>query len=458
MNQTPQAPNRFSNWIRNSITARMIMIGFLILILLIPLNYTEDLISDRKYRQQDVVASINQQWGNEVLLYGPMLQVPYTVYTYKTIIKNDKETVEVSEDIEYLYLFPSVLDIEADATPQIKKRGIYETAVYDANIQVKGNFNLQEHSTEVDIDAKDIHWNKASVVLLTSNLKGIHNKLAIDIAGHAQPLKAQYHHRSGYEDNNYTSTDELFTVQTPAFSLTKQVKDTSLAFELNMGVYGSEQIRFTPIGKETTAHITSNWTTANFIGEYLPYNPDKIHKDGFSANWKVLEINRPFAQYFKGSIPNLDSHAFGVNFMIPIDQYLKSERAGKYGFLVIALTFLIFFLIQTRSKINMHPFQYLMIGIALVLFYTLLVAISEYSNFQIAYIIAGIAVITLISLYSISIFHNRQHPTFIALSLGVLYAFIFAIIQMESYALLVGSIGMFMILAAVMYFSRKIEW
>jgi inner membrane protein len=141
-----------------------------------------------------------------------------------------------------------------------------------------------------------------------------------------------------------------------------------------------------------------------------------------------------------------------------VDEYQQNERVSKYGFLVIGLTFLIFFLIQSISKINIHIFQYSMIGIALIMFYTLLISITEHSSFSLAYGISGIAVVALITLYSVSILKNKKFPMFIATSLSVLYAFIFVIIQMEDYALLAGSIGLFFILAAVMYFSRKIDW
>jgi inner membrane protein len=141
-----------------------------------------------------------------------------------------------------------------------------------------------------------------------------------------------------------------------------------------------------------------------------------------------------------------------------VDEYQQNERASKYGFLVIGLTFLIFFLIQSISKINIHIFQYSMIGIALIMFYTLLISITEHSSFSFAYLVAGASVIIMISLYSISILKDRKFPTFIGISLSVLYTFIYVIIQLEDYALLVGSIGLFLILAAVMYFSRKIEW
>jgi inner membrane protein len=217
-------------------------------------------------------------------------------------------------------------------------------------------------------------------------------------------------------------------------------------------------LRIIPIGEETKMNVKSEWTSPSFIGNYLPYNPNKQNDTGFDAKWKVLNINRGFAQNFVNELPNLEEFAFGVNLMVPVDQYQQSMRSAKYGFLVIALTFLIFFLFQSISKVNIHPFQYLMIGVALTMFYTLLISISEHSSFLLAYFIAGISVIGLISLYSKSILNKWKFTLFISSSLSILYTFIFVIIQLDNYALLVGSIGLFLILAAVMYASRKIEW
>ena len=214
-----------------------------------------------------------------------------------------------------------------------------------------------------------------------------------------------------------------------------------------------------PIAKTNSANIKSNWTSPKFSGYFLPNGDEKkTNANGFEANWKILEFNRPFAQSYFGVLPNLEKYAFGVDFIIPVDEYQKNERASKYGFLVIGLTFLIFFVIQSISKISIHIFNYTMIGLALIMFYTLLISITEHSNFLKAYVIAGISVVVMISLYSISLLKNRKFPLLIAFSLTALYTFIFVIIQLENYALLVGSIGLFLILGLIMYFSRKIDW
>ncbi len=235
--------------------------------------------------------------------------------------------------------------------------------------------------------------------------------------------------------------------------------DNTMSYSFKMAYNGSEGLQIIPIGKTTTLGMTSNWANPSFNGEFLPNDQTKtITKDGFSADWKVTHLNRAFSQQHIDLIPALDQYAFGTKFLIMVNEFQQSERSAKYGFLVIGLTFLLFFLIQTLSKINIHPFQYLMIGLALTMFYTLLISISEHSNFLKAYIIAGGSVITLITLYSKSVLKNRKFPLFIGASLTALYSFIFVIIQLENYALLVGSIGLFTILAIVMFVSRKIDW
>ncbi len=204
--------------------------------------------------------------------------------------------------------------------------------------------------------------------------------------------------------------------------------------------------------------MTSDWKDPSHIGNFITQDENATEDGGFEANWRILNTNRPFSQQFFSALPTLSEFAFGTKFIIQLDEYQKSDRAAKYGFLVIGLTFLVFFLIQTLSKINIHPFQYLMIGIALVMFYTLLISISEHSSFLKAYLIAGAAVIVMITLYSKSILKNWKFPVFIGVSLTALYGFIFVIIQLESYALLVGSVGLFLILGLVMFVSRKIDW
>ncbi len=451
--QSPQ-PNKFINWLKTSITARMIMVGFLILILLIPLSYINSLITERSFRQQDVVNEINDKWGNNVLLYGPILKLPYNTYSQTSTFNEKTKTYlkETQTHINYAYIFPESLDADVTVNSKTLNRGNFESAVFTTNMAFKGHF-IPTDLADKGIKTDAIIWDKASVIFKTSNLKGIKSEMILKLNDN------RYTFQTNYSDDQQPNDGHLDTLESGFLKIDDAQNQGNSEFSMAMSFNGSKQIELIPVGKTTTMSMASNWPDPSFIGNYLPNDESKtISKDGFEAHWSVLHINRAFSQQHLNKIPNLNEFAFGTKFMVMVDEYQKSERSAKYGFLVIGLTFLIFFLMQTMSKINIHPFQYLMIGIALTMFYTLLVSISEHSNFLKAYLIAGISVITLIALYSKSILTNWKFPMFIGASLTALYTFIYVIIQLENYALLVGSIGLFLILAIVMFISRKIDW
>ena len=458
-----QTNNKFGNWIKKSITARMLMVGFLTLVLIIPLSFIESLITERSYRKVEVINEINEKWGNSVVLSGPILKIPYKAYT--EIIRFDQKTGESTKEqethIKLLYLLPEKLSIDSEVEAQQKNRSIYSTTVFNSSMKCNGTFSKPDF-TKWDIKEEDVVWDKASVIINTSNLKGIRNEVKINFNGSNYSFVPKYKTPTKNYDG-YSPYEERITMQQLESEYLKPESapiDSSVNFSFDFNVNGSQQVSFVPLGKETKVTMKSNWTSPNFFGNFLPVNneEDRVNENGFNADWEILQINRQFEQHFFDTLPDLSEFAFGVKLIVPVDEYQKSERTAKYGFLVIALTFLVFFLIQTLSKINIHPFQYLMIGLALTMFYTLLISITEHSSYLTAYLIAGSAVVVLISLYSKSILKNIKFPLFIGASLTALYAFIFVIIQLESYALLVGSIGLFFILSIVMYFSRKIDW
>ncbi len=438
--------SKFSNWLRNSITARMLIVGFLLVILLIPLEFVKSLITERSFRQQEVTHEINDKWGNAVTLMGPILKIPYRAYIEEEVYnkKNEEYNTRTKEVIRHAFFFPESLDIKANIDAKPLNRGIYESIVYTSDIDIQGTFSKIDLSKK-DIEADDILWDKAVVLLKTSNLKGIKNNLSIQLQNTAYDLTPKY------------AQSSLGTLSTAAFTLANTASD--LSFSLSTKINGSERLAFIPVGKITEVAIESNWHSPSFSGMFLPEPENKsINDDGFKAQWTVSQINRPFEQLFLNNLPDLDQYAFGTDLYIPVDEYQKSERSSKYGFMVIGITLLVFLLIQIVSKIYIHPFQYLMIGLALVLFYTLLISISEHSSFFKAYMIAGGAVLGLITLYSQMILKGFKFPLLICTSLAALYGFIYVIIQLENYALLVGSIGLFVILAIIMFASRKIDW
>ena len=441
---------RFTTWLRNSITARMLVVGFLLMVLLVPLEFVKSLIGERAQRQEEAVREINGKWGNEVLLSGPILKIPYRTYKEEKVYieKTKSYEIKTEEILNHAYLFPDKLNINSKVTSKAEplKRSIYESVVFTADIDVTGEFPAIDFS-EKDIPPKDIFWDKITLLIKTSNLKGIRNTLELTLGEQALSMTPKY------------AQEYLNTVQSEVVQNLGPEHKAPLPFSFDLKINGSESLKFIPIGKETTAKMDSNWNSPSFDGKYLPEDGSReITPDGFKASWKVLQINRQFEQKFFNTLPNLVEFAFGTKLIIPVDEYQKSERTAKYGFMVIGLTLLVFLLIQLASRIHIHPFQYVMIGLALVMFYTLLISISEHSSFFKAYLIAAGSVLGLITIYSRAILKGFKFPMLIGTSLASLYGFIYVIIQLEKYALLVGSIGSFVILAIVMFASRKIDW
>lgn len=453
--ENEKTENKFVKWLKSSITVRMLIVGILTLILLIPLAYIKSLISERQYSQESVVEEINEKWGEEVLLMGPVLRVPYKTYT-KTV-KRDGETkekyTEVTEHLNFAYFLPKTLDANSQLNPEVKKYSIYKSVVYNANVSASGYFDTLDFSAE-NIKEEDVLWKQAKIIIKTSNLKGISNKVKIKLNDKAFEFLPKYSGGANPYDRHFT----MNALETGYITESLIPKDGQLKFSFNIEYKGSKQLRMIPIGEETSLNVKSNWADPSFVGAYLPYNPDKLSDSGFDAKWKVLNINRAFPQSFFGNLPDLSEFAFGVELKLLANEYQQSTRSAKYGYLVIALTFLVFFLFQSISKVDIHPFQYLMIGIALTMFYTLLISISEHSNFSLAYLISSASVVGLITIYSKSILKTFKFTAFIASSLIALYLFIYVIIQMENYALVTGSIGLFVILAMVMFASKKIDW
>ncbi len=431
-------------------TAKMIMVGALTLFLLIPLFFVQDLIKERAERKTAVVNEIAMLWGSDVSFYGPVLRIPYYAYENYNVTdtKTGVTTIQKKVTTNYAYFFPDDLT----NTSKVKKneslkRGLFNPVVFTANMNFQGSFGAPDFA-KLNIPEESIQWGKAAIIVRTTNLKSIKSELKIQLNNEKLSFEPQNDDKSRH------------SILATGFFDYKLLSDhDKINFKFGITYNGSNSINFIPIGKVTNVAIDSDWESPSFEGTFAANDTTKrLTKDGFHVDWKVLDINRTFSQQYANTLPNLDDYLFGVKFIETVDEYQQNERVSKYGFLVIGLTFLIFFLIQSISKINIHIFQYSMIGIALIMFYTLLISITEHSSFTLAYIISGTAVVALITLYSVSILKNRKFPLFIAAALSVLYTFIYVIIQMEDYALLVGSIGLFFILAAVMYFSRKIDW
>ena len=432
--------DRMNRRIRNSVTLKLLSMGTLMLLLLIPASMIQELIHEREFTRQAVISEVSSKWGHAQTLAGPVLIVPYKIY-------RTTDDDRVAETTEYAYFLPETLRVEGKVTPEARYRGIYEVVVYTTRLSYAGHFAPPDFS-DWDINPEHILWDDAVLAVGISDLRGINE--TIKLHWNNTPFDVD----PGVEAR--AVIDAGVSVKVPVAATPPVSGRYEVAFEVNLN--GSEALHVVPLGKETRVHLASSWTTPSFDGAFLP-DARIVTEEGFTADWRVLHLNRNYPQQWRGAGVKLDESAFGVSLLLPVDQYRKSMRAAKYAILVIAFTFLTFFLTEVRNrKERAHPFQYILVGLALCLFYALLVSLSEHVSFNAAYAAAGLATTGAVTAYARSIFKTRLLSLVTGTVLLVLYGFVFVILQLQDYALLVGSAGLFAALALTMYLTRNIDW
>ena len=439
-----------SHWVKTSIMLKMMTIGFLILILLIPENMVESMIQERSYARTGVEREVSEKWGQAQTITGPILTIPYIDQHYKN--------GRLEETKHYAHFLPSKLLINGIVTPHEKHRGIYDVILYDADMKIEGTFDKIDLES-LNLNDSNMIWAEAKIATGITDMRGLTdvvkinwNKKEINLnpgVNHAQMLKSGVHGAVPLKKITTKVTEEGIIETTEII--------TPINFNYTLQVNGSSQLRFTPIGEQTTVNLESDWHSPKFDGAFLPQNQD-VSDSGFISQWKVINLNRNYPQQWINSNYKLDNSDFGVDLILPVDEYQKSLRSAKYASLIVLLTFLAFFFIEIANSIKIHPLQYVLVGAALVLFYTLLISISEHFGFNTAYILSTIMIAGLIGMYSSFIFSNRAMASLLTAGLGGIYAFMFFVLNSEDYALLMGSIGLFVILAIVMYSTRNIQF
>lgn len=430
------------NTLKNNIYIKLLIIISIVLLLLIPTTMIKGLIHERENVQNDAISEVSAKWGENQTISGPYISIPYYKYVKEYSKKDSVEKLVLIK--ENIHVLPSELSIDGIINPESRYRGIYEIVVYNSILHIKGKFNLSEIS-ELDIAKENIQFDKAYLSLGISDLRGIENQ--IDLSWNDKT----------YSFNPGVVSDDIIVSGINA-NVDLDSNDSMLyEFSLSIDLKGSQLLYFTPVGKITDIRMASSWSNPSFNGSFLP-DTREVSDTGFVAGWNVLHLNRNYPQMWTGSNYSVESSAFGIDLLLPVDSYQKSYRSIRYAILFIAFTFITFFFIEVLNKIFIHPVQYILVGIALVVFYTLLLSISEYLNYNVAFIISAIATILLIAGYLKAILKSTKLSLLISGILFVLYAFIFVIIQLQDFSLLIGSVGLFVILGLIMFYSRKIDW
>ena len=425
-----------SGQVKTSIGIKMLIIGGLVFLLLIPSFMIHFIIYERENRRREVLRDITSKWGEVQQITGPVMSIPVE-YLQKDNYGNSKTC------IRFIYLLPDSVSFQGNLIPEVRYRGIYQIMLYNSGLEVTGNFNLNNLK---DLNLKDgtIQYKEAMLEFAVSDLKGVTEPIQMKWNGQ------NYDAEAGIV--NCTTLQKGFHMKSP---LAPDLQNYPFTFDLHLN--GSEEIRFTPIGKQTQAAIAADWQHPSFTGSFLPKTRN-ILENKFTAEWTVLNLNRNLPQVSFDAPFAFDWTYFGVQLFYPVDQYQKTTRTVKYAIMFISLTFLAFFLIEVLSRKLLHPIQYLLVGLGLILFYILLLSLAEHFSFPLAYLLSSIGLILLISLYSKAILHDSRFMFFIAGILSLLYGFLYVNLQLQDYALLLGSLGLFIILAVVMYITRNINW
>jgi len=428
--------------LQQNLYLKVLVIVIIILILFIPTLMIQGLISEREQTQSIAINEVSSKWGNAQTISGPFISIPY--YRFVKEISPKDSTEKIVQVKEYLHILPSKLDISGQINPEKRTRGIYEVVVYDSKLELSGTFDSIDLAL-LDINPKNVLFDKAEFVVGISDLRGLEKQ--VDLFWDNDTLSF----------NPGVSANDVVNSGMNALLALSPNKLNGSSFHFSLNLKGSQLLYFTPVGKETDINIVSEWPNPSFNGAFLPDSREVTEK-GFKANWNVLHLNRNFPQMWTGNRYYIDNDSFGIDLLVPVDNYQKSYRSVRYAILFIVSTFLVFFFIEILRKVFIHPIQYALVGISLVVFYTLLLSISEHLNFNGAFLISAVATLLLIAGYVKAILKSWQLTFMISGIIALLYALIFIIIQLQDYALLIGSIAIFLILVAIMYFSRKIDW
>lgn len=417
----------------------MLAIGVLAVLLLIPASLIQDLIREREFIQDSAIDEITSVWGGEQMIVGPYLSIPFDdPFT----VTNSDGTEEISYARKHLYIMPEVLNGAVVVEPENRKLGIYEAVVYKGDVQMNGSFVLPDWSV-MGVDPDLISWDKVSLNVGISDLRGVEG--AFEFHWNEAPVNMS----SGLV------TSDIYRSGVHANINLEQSEKLDFAFSTELR--GSRRFSVVPLGKQTKFKMESPWTEPNFEGsfatsEYVPI------ENGFVANWTVSHLNRNYPQAWVGRQYSPTTDYFGTEFIRSVDTYSKTNRVAKYAILIIVLTFMVFYFSELINGTKVNALQYVLVGAALVLFYTLLLSFSEHIGFNNAYLVAAIMTIAMEFLYSKSIMGSSKLAAYVAGVLALLYTFIFVLIQLKDFALLAGSLGLFIILSVIMYISRNIRW
>jgi len=427
--------------IKGSVTGKVLFIVLLALLLLVPLGMIEGLTQERARHYEVARLGIANAVGAAQTIGAPILVVPFQ---YTQLVQSSP--VSVTDE---LYLLPQELTITGAVETEQRKRGIYSVPVFEARLHVTGRFPAV--ALDRNYDDLQILWNQAQISLPLTDARSIRQPIVLASGVRTTTFQASGERVAGFGPQLVARYAELGLGALTA----------PQAFSFDLVVAGTGSIRFLPLGDETRVSIASTWPSPSLVGAYLPQNRVEPTAEGFTAEWRVLDLGRGYPSKWQrtgGPPRDVAASAFGADLITPVGVHEATLRATKYAVLIIGLTFAAYFLFELFAALRLHALQYLLIGIANTVFYLLLLALAEHVGFGAAYCASAIAATALITSYSGAVLRSLRRALPIGALLTVLYAYLYVTLKAEDYALLFGAVGVFGVLAAFMYLTRHVDW
>jgi inner membrane protein len=421
------------------------------LLLFMPLGMIEGLIGERKALRDGVVRDIGRESVDAQRLIGPIVTVPYKQRVVDTVTeeKDGKATSTKRERFVegQLSFLPERLAIAGDLTPEERRRGIYKAILYDAALAVEGRFVLPANYGIAAVAVADYEFGMPALAVGIADPRGIGGGIQLEWQGE----KIEFGPGARAPGMQAGVTAELGRLDSGG----------SFDFRYGFALKGLSRVDFVPTSKDSVVRLKGAWPHPSFYGRYLPKH--EIDDKGFSAEWRTSLLSTNIRQIYDGCLMGrkcgeLDLIAHGVALFQPADIYQQLERSAKYGFLFIGLTFIAFFLFEVLRRLQIHPVQYGLVGVALAAFFLLLTSLSEHIDFALAYAIASAACVALIGFYVCYVLASLVRGLMFAGMLAGLYGMLFVLVRAEENALLMGSLALFTMLAVVMIATRKVNW
>ena len=429
---------------------KLASIAVLTLALLIPVLFVNSTLSERRQLRDGARDEITSSWGTAQQLVGPVLIVPYE-YRYTAqetkMVKGEsiERTVEKTAVANASFL-PTQYAVSGSLDPKILHRGIYEAVVYSGRLKIAGRFPEPDWKA-LKIDPARVMWDDAVVSFAISDLRGTQGDLALTLGTRSVAMKP------GTKISGFSSGVHA--------RLGRALVENDFGLDLKLN--GSRSLSLAPIGVRTKVELASPWTSPKFEGAFLP-TAREVASSGFTAQWDVPYFGRNYPQASNGrdgvviNAEALASSQVGVSLLSPVDAYRLVERSVKYAVLFIALVFLGFFLFEVQAHLRIHPFQYVLVGLSLCLFFLVLLSLSEFLAFGWAYFAASAVTVAMCSLYGASFLDGGGRTAVLAAELAAIYGYLYVVLQLEDYSLLMGTAMLVGVLAAVMYSTRRVDW